>query len=237
MQRAVHQVCITQTDTIMSKATHVIVLFGAPGSGKGTQAEIIRRQFDFVHVATGDLFRENLKHETELGKLAKGYMEKGALVPDDLTAAMLKDRLQRDDECAGYILDGFPRTLPQAEALSRILSEVNLKLAAVVYLQVSDQLIIERLSGRLICRNCQAPYHIPSRPPKKEGVCDSCGGELYQRADDNPKTVQARLDTFRQQTAPLIEYYQKAGVLREIPGAIGCENVTKRIGEIIGELK
>jgi adenylate kinase len=213
----------------MAKANKAMVLFGAPGSGKGTQAVEICKQFNFVQVATGDLFRENLKNNTELGKLAKGYMEKGALVPDDVTAAMLKDRLSRGDDAAGYILDGFPRTLPQAELLGKILLDLGIKLVSVVYIKVTDQVIVDRLGGRLICKNCQAPYHMTGKPPKKAGVCDVCGGELYQRADDNPATVKARLDTFHKQTSPLIAYYQKAGLMVEVDGEAGLTNVTRLI--------
>jgi len=217
----------------MGKANKAIVMFGAPGSGKGTQAVEICKQFNFVQVATGDLFRENLKNNTELGRLAKGYMEKGALVPDDVTAAMLKDRLKRGDEAAGYILDGFPRTLPQATMLDGILRELEIKLVAVINLQARDQTIIDRLGGRLICRSCQAPYHLTGKPPKQAGVCDACGGELYQRADDNPQTVKARLDTFHSQTAPLIAHYRQAGLLVDVDGEAGLANVTRLIAEAV----
>jgi adenylate kinase len=217
----------------MAKANKAIVMFGAPGSGKGTQAVEICKQFNLVQVATGDLFRENLKNNTELGRLAKGYMERGALVPDDVTARMLKERLQRGDDAAGYILDGFPRTLPQAEMLARILQELGIALAAVVYIKVSDPAIVDRLGGRLICRSCQAPYHLTGKPPKITGVCDACGGELYQRADDNPQTVKARLDTFHRQTAPLIAYFEKGGLLAEVDGEAGLTNVTRLIAEVI----
>ena len=211
----------------MNNQKKVIVLFGAPGSGKGTQAERLSKEFNFAHVATGDLFRENLKNQTDLGKLAKSYMDKGALVPDEITASMLKERLAKNDDCNGYFLDGFPRTLPQAEALNTILSSLGMKLAGVLFINVSDQSIIHRLSERYICRQCQAPYNLSSKPPKKPGICDLCGGQLYQRDDDNPKTVQARLDTFHQQTAPLIQYYRQAGVLKEVNGEIALENVTR----------
>jgi adenylate kinase len=227
---------LNQPQQVMGKATKAIVLFGAPGSGKGTQAEQVCKQFNYVHVATGDLFRENLKNNTDLGKLAKGFMEKGALVPDDVTAAMLKDRLQRGDEATGYMLDGFPRTLPQAEMLAKILQELAITLVAVIYIKVSDQVIIDRLGGRLICRNCQAPYHLTGKPPKKAGVCDACGGELYQRADDNPQTVKARLDTFHNQTAPLIEFYRNGGLLVDIDGEVGLANVTKLIATAVSKL-
>lgn len=217
----------------MAKANKAYVLFGAPGSGKGTQAEQLVKHYGFVHVATGDLFRENLKQNTPLGQLAKGYMEKGALVPDDVTARMLKERLQRGDDAPAYLLDGFPRTLPQAKMLEDILRELGIQLAAVIFIQTSDELIVSRLSGRLICKACQTPYHKTNRPPKKEGVCDRCGGELYQRADDNPETVRARLATFHTQTAPLIEYYQKAGLLHPVNGEISAEQTLNEISAIL----
>lgn len=202
----------------MAKANKAIVMFGAPGSGKGTHAVEMCKRYNLVQVATGDLFRENLKNNTELGKLAKGYMDKGALVPDDVTGRMLKERLQRGDDAAGYVIDGFPRTMEQARMLEQIFQELGISLVAVLYMNISDQTIIERLGGRYICRKCQAPYNLPGRPPKKPGICDVCGGELYQRADDNPQTIKARLDTFHQQTAPLIAYFRQQGVLADVDG-------------------
>lgn len=220
----------------MAKANKAIVLFGAPGSGKGTQAEKIVNEFKYVHVATGDLFRANLKNNTELGKLAKGYMDKGALVPDDVTAAMLKDRLQRGDEAPGYVLDGFPRTLPQATMLENILQELGIKLATVLFIKLDDDIIVQRLAERLICRKCQSPYNLSGRPPKVAGVCDACGGELYQRDDDKPATVKARLATFHSQTSPLIEYYRKAGLLVDIDAAHGMKNTHRLIAEVLKTL-
>ena len=207
----------------------VVVLFGAPGSGKGTQAEQICQQFELKHIATGDLFRENLKNETELGKLAKTYMDKGELVPDDVTAAMLRDRLERPDTKGGIILDGFPRTLPQAEALQEIVDGLGRKLNGVLYIKVSDEELVSRLAGRWICRNCQTPFHTKFKPPAREGVCDVCGGELYQRDDDKPDTVRARLKTFHNQTAPLIDYYTEAGLLTEVDGEGEVAAVAERV--------
>ncbi len=207
----------------------VVVLFGAPGSGKGTQAEQICGKFDLLHIATGDLFRENLKNETELGQLAKMYMDKGELVPDDVTAAMLKDRLERPDTKGGLVLDGFPRTLPQAEALKGIVDDLSRSLDGVLYIKVSDEELVSRLAGRWICRNCQTPFHTKFKPPKQEGVCDVCGGELYQRDDDKPETVRARLKTFHNQTAPLIDYYKQAGLLTEVDGEGEVSTVTNRV--------
>ena len=206
-----------------------IVLLGAPGSGKGTQAEQICQQFNLIHIATGDLFRENLKNQTELGKLAKTYMDKGELVPDDVTAAMLRERLAQPDTERGIILDGFPRTLPQAEALTEIMDNAGRRIGGVLYIKVFDEELVNRLSGRWICRNCQTPFHTKFKPPTKEGICDVCGGELYQRDDDKPETVRARLKTFHRQTAPLIDYYAEAGLLTEVDGEGEVSEVTERV--------
>ena len=205
-----------------------IVLLGGPGSGKGTQAELLGAQTRLAHIATGDLFRENLRQATELGRLAKTYMDRGELVPDDVTEAMVEERLARPDAANGFILDGFPRTLPQAGALEEMLARLERRLAGVLYINVSDEAIVGRLSGRLICRNCQVPYHRQLKPPKKAGVCDSCGGELYQRADDNPSTIRARLVTFHGQTEPLIDHYREAGLLHEISGENAVSEVAGR---------
>jgi adenylate kinase len=195
-----------------------LVLLGGPGSGKGTQAEELHAQFALTHIATGDLFREHLRAETDLGKLARTYMDRGELVPDDLTEAMVEERLTRPDTRAGFVLDGFPRTLPQAEALSDILAQLHRQLTCVLYINVADQEIVTRLGGRRICRSCQAPYHLRFKPPAQAGICDRCGGALYQRDDDTPQTIRARLKTFHAQTAPLIHSYKAAGLLIEIDG-------------------
>jgi adenylate kinase len=205
-----------------------LVLIGGPGSGKGTQAEQLRNQLKLPHIASGDLFRENLKHGTDLGKLAKSYMDQGQLVPDDVTEAMVEARIGRPDASDGFILDGFPRTLPQAQALTQMMADMHRQLDAVLHIKVSDEELVSRLSGRLICRRCQTPYHLRFKPPASEGVCDACGGELYQRDDDNPSTVGARLKTFRRQTAPLIDYYDRAGLLIEIDGEGDVSEVTGR---------
>jgi adenylate kinase len=204
------------------------VLVGGPGSGKGTQAEQLSKHLHLQHIASGDLFRDNLKRQTELGKLAKTYMDRGELVPDDVTEAMVQERLSRPDTEAGFLLDGFPRTLPQAESLTEMLEQLGRRLAGVLYINVSDEEIVNRLSGRLICRECQTPYHKQFKPPAKPGVCDNCGGELYQRDDDNPQTVRARLKTFHGQTAPLIQYYQKERLVAEILGEGDVAKVTER---------
>ena len=195
-----------------------LVLLGAPGSGKGTQAETLSRELKLPHIASGDLFRENLRQATELGRLAKGYMDRGELVPDEITEGMVRERLARPDTAHGFILDGFPRTLPQAHALGEMLGALGRRLAGVLSIAVPDEAIVARLAGRLICRECQTPYHRDHKRPAKEGLCDRCGGPLYQRDDDNPATVRARLRTFHAQTAPLVQFYREAGLLKEVDG-------------------
>ncbi|MEM0969232.1 MAG: adenylate kinase [Verrucomicrobiota bacterium] len=195
-----------------------IVLMGGPGSGKGTQAKQLCENLNLPHIATGDLFRENLRQESDLGKLAKAYMDRGELVPDDITEAMLEERLQRPDTLSGFILDGFPRSLSQAEALTEMLDSMDRRLSGVIFIAVSDDAIIERLSGRLICRECQAPYHTSFNPPQTADTCDLCAGSLFQRDDDNPETVGARLKIFHAETEPLLEYYRKASLVHEIDG-------------------
>lgn len=206
-----------------------IVLLGAPGSGKGTQAARLSRELGLQHIATGDLFRQNLKNETELGKLAKTYMDRGELVPDDVTEAMVAERISRPDAAEGFILDGFPRTLSQAEALTQMMTTLRRRLDGVLYIKVSDEEIVKRLSGRLICRECQTPFH-KIYNPFKSCPYNKCHGQyLYQRDDDKPETVRARLKTFHQQTAPLVDYYRQAGLLIEIDGEGEVAEVTKKI--------
>lgn len=211
--------------------THVspdIVLLGGPGSGKGTQAERLCAELRLPHIATGDLFRENLRQATDLGKLAQTYMDRGELVPDDVTEAMVEARLAQPDTQGGFILDGFPRTVSQAGALTEMMTRLQRRIAAVLYIKVPDEALVSRLSGRLICRACQAPYHRQFKPPRQSGVCDTCGGELYQRADDNPVTVRNRLVTFHRQTEPLIAYYQQDRLLQEIDGEGALSEVCAR---------
>lgn len=212
----------------LERATPDLVLLGGPGSGKGTQAERLCAELGLPHIATGDLFRENLRQATDLGKLAQTYMNRGELVPDDVTEAMVEERLARPDTQGGFILDGFPRTVSQAGALTEMMTRLRRRIAAVLYIKVSDEALVGRLSGRMICRACQAPYHLQFKPPHKPGVCDSCRGELYQRADDNPATVRARLVTFHRQTEPLIAYYRPAGLLHEIDGEGPLAKVSAR---------
>lgn len=205
-----------------------IVLLGGPGSGKGTQADRLCEQLNVPHIATGDLFRENLKKETDLGKLAKGYMDCGELVPDDVTVAMVRERLSRPDAQAGFVLDGFPRTLAQAEALTNLLTKMGRQLDGVFYIKVSDEEIVRRLSGRIICKECQTPFHKIFNPFQRCPY-NKCAGEyLYQRDDDKPETVRARLETYHTQTAPLIDYYDQAGLLIEIEGEGEVSEITKR---------
>ncbi len=203
-----------------------VVLLGPPGAGKGTQAERISDELGLAHISSGDIFRENLKNQTELGKKAQGYMNRGELVPDDLTIEMIKDRLQRDDCKAGALLDGFPRTPAQAEALGKMLAEWNGKVDCVPYISVPAEELITRLCGRWTCRAQGHVYHEKFNPSKKPGVCDVDGSELYQRDDDKKETVERRISVYLEQTSPLIEYYKKLGVLAEIDGTLPIDQVT-----------
>jgi adenylate kinase len=203
-----------------------IVLLGPPGAGKGTQAEVISEKLGLIHVSSGDLFRENIKKETELGKLAQGFINRGELVPDDVTIGMVKSRLEQPDNVQGALLDGFPRTAEQAKALGEMLKGLGASVKVVPYIAVPDQTLIDRLSGRWICRSGGHVYHNLYNPPKKTGVCDVDSSELYQREDDKPETVMNRIQVFKNQTQPLIEYYQKLGILVEIDGTQPIEKVT-----------
>ena len=202
-----------------------VILLGAPGAGKGTQAVEISQRLGLAHVASGDLFRQEQDSGSELRKVAKSYMEKGLLVPDEVTVGMILGRIAAPDCAKGILLDGFPRTLEQAKALEQALAEENKGIDLVLYIKVSNEELLRRLSGRWICRNCQAPYNIVEVPPKVAGKCDQCSGELYQRADDTEETARKRLDVYFAQTMPLIEYYIKAGKLVEINGEKGIEAV------------
>jgi adenylate kinase len=199
-----------------------IIMLGAPGAGKGTHAGKISEKYGIPHISTGDIFRENIKNGTELGKKAKSYMDAGDLVPDELTCDLVVDRIHQDDAKNGYILDGFPRTIPQAEALTKALEETGEKVDFAIEVDLSDQAIIDRMSGRRVC-SCGATYHIVNIPPKKEGICDKCGKELVIRKDDEPETVKKRLEVYHAQTAPLIEYYKKQGIHHAIDGSTGLE--------------
>lgn len=212
-----------------------IIMLGAPGAGKGSQASRIAKEYQLPHISTGDIFRANLKEETELGKRAKSFMDKGELVPDDITIAMLLDRIHKEDCKNGYILDGFPRTIPQAEALKEALAKKDEKIDLALDVEASDELIIKRMAGRRTCPACGAIYHIVSLPPKTEGICDRCGADLIQRKDDNEETVKNRLKIYHEVTEPLISYYKKEGILEEIDGAEELDKVFEKVKRIIHE--
>ncbi|MCR4798462.1 MAG: adenylate kinase [Lachnospiraceae bacterium] len=210
-----------------------IIMLGAPGAGKGTQAKQISSKYDIPHISTGDIFRANIKNGTELGKKAKGYMDKGALVPDELTCDLVMDRIKQEDCKNGFVLDGFPRTIPQAEALTAALEKIGEKMDFAINVDVPDENIVNRMSGRRACLECGATYHIVSIPPKKEGICDNCGSELVLRDDDKPETVQKRLDVYHEQTQPLIDYYDKQGILKTVDGTVPMEQVFADIVAIL----
>ncbi|MCL0041180.1 adenylate kinase [Dehalococcoidia bacterium] len=211
-----------------------IILLGAPGAGKGTQAKIISKDLLLAHIASGDLFRQAQTSETELGNIARSYMERGLLVPDEVVVEMVLERIAALDPGQGFILDGFPRTLQQAEALETALRAEGKSIDRVLYIKVSRAELVRRLSGRWICRNCQAPYHAIDKPPKVAGSCDRCRGELYQRPDDAEETVRKRIEVYLSQTAPLIDYYAEKGKLVEIEGDQSVEGVSE---EILAALK
>lgn len=212
-----------------------IIMLGAPGAGKGTQAKKIAEKYQIPHISTGDIFRANIKGGTELGMKAKTFMDQGMLVPDEITIGMLMDRIGQEDCINGYVLDGFPRTIPQAESLTKALAERGEKVDYAINVDVSDENIINRMSGRRACLGCGATYHITFNPPVKEGICDTCGQELVLRDDDKPETVKKRLDVYHQQTQPLIDYYKNAEVLAEVDGTQPMDAVFQGIVEILGE--
>jgi adenylate kinase len=206
-----------------------IILLGAPGAGKGTQAALLTQKLKLAHIASGDLFRQALAKGTELGKQARVYMEQGKLVPNDITIKMVLERLTAPDTLSGIILDGFPRNVDQAKALDIALAQQKKTIDRVVYIKVAEEELLSRLTGRWVCRKCETPYHETASPPKVKGICDKCGGELYQRADDNTETIKKRLQTFSSETAPLIDYYTRAGKLLEVPSIGGIDVVNDRI--------
>ena len=212
-----------------------IIMLGAPGAGKGTQAKMIADKYQIPHISTGDIFRSNIKEGTELGKEAKTYMDKGLLVPDELTVKILLDRVAKDDCKNGYVLDGFPRTIPQAEVLDEALAKLNDKIDYAIDVDVPDENIIRRMSGRRACLACGATYHIEHIPPKTEGICDRCGKELVQRDDDKEETVKNRLNVYHEQTQPLIDFYTKKGILKTVDGTVDMKDVFAAIVEILGE--
>ena len=211
-----------------------IIMLGAPGAGKGTQAKKIAEKYHIPHISTGDIFRANIKNGTELGKKAKTYMDQGLLVPDELTVDLVIDRVGQDDCKDGYILDGFPRTIPQAECLDAALEKRGEKVDFAINVEVPDENIVNRMSGRRACVGCGATYHIKYNPTKVDGVCDACGEKLVLRDDDKPETVQKRLGVYHDQTQPLIDYYTKSGVLKEVDGTVDMEDVFQAIVVILG---
>lgn len=212
----------------------VILFLGAPGAGKGTQASLIARKLNIPHISTGDIFREAVSKGTELGRKAKEYMDRGELVPDEVVIGIVKERLSQEDCRNGFVLDGFPRTVAQAEALDKVLEDLGAKLDFVFNINVSEEEVVRRLTGRRTCRNCNAVYHVEFNPPAKDGVCDACGGELYQRDDDREETVRNRMRVYLEKTAPLIDYYKSKGVLIDINGELPVDGVTKEIEKYLG---
>lgn len=211
-----------------------IVMLGAPGAGKGTQAKKIAAKYNIPHISTGDIFRANIKNGTELGKKAKTYMDQGLLVPDELVVDLVVDRVNQEDCSSGYVLDGFPRTIPQAEALDKALADLGQKVDYAIDVEVPDENIVKRMGGRRACVSCGATYHLVYAAPKSEGACDVCGKELILRDDDKPETVQKRLNVYHEQTKPLIDYYSKSGVLKEVDGTMEIDDVFQAITEILG---
>lgn len=211
-----------------------IIMLGAPGAGKGTQAKMIAEKYSIPHISTGDIFRANIKNGTELGKKAKSYMDKGQLVPDELTLDLIMDRFKQDDCKYGYVLDGFPRTIPQAEALDTALKAKGEKVDFAIDVDVPDENIVKRMGGRRACVGCGATYHVVYSPTKVEGVCDKCGEELIVRDDDKPETVLNRLEVYHNQTQPLIDYYNEKGILKSVDGTVDMKDVFNAIVDILG---
>ena len=211
-----------------------IIMLGAPGAGKGTQAKMIAEKYSIPHISTGDIFRANIKNGTELGKKAKSYMDKVQLVPDELTLDLIMDRFKQDDCKNGYVLDGFPRTIPQAEALDTALKAKGEKVDFAIDVDVPDENIVKRMGGRRACVGCGATYHVVYSPTKVEGVCDKCGEELIVRDDDKPETVLNRLEVYHNQTQPLIDYYNEQGILKSVDGTVDMKDVFNAIVDILG---
>ena len=212
-----------------------IIMLGAPGAGKGTQAKQIAAKYNVPHISTGDIFRANIKNNTELGQKAKAYMDQGMLVPDELTCDLVMDRISNDDCVKGFVLDGFPRTIPQAEALTAALNKIGQSMDYAIDVDVPDENIVNRMSGRRACLNCGATYHIVFNPTKTEGVCDACGNETVLREDDKPETVQKRLTVYHDQTQPLIDYYKSQNILKTVDGTKPMDEVFSDIVTILGE--
>ena len=212
-----------------------IIMLGAPGAGKGTQAKKIAAKYDIPHISTGDIIRANIKNGTELGNKAKTYMDQGLLVPDELVVDLVVDRVKQDDCKKGYVLDGFPRTIPQAEALDKALAAIGEKMDYAIDVNVPDENIVHRMSGRRACVGCGATYHLEYAPTKTEGICDACGKELILRDDDKPETVKKRLGVYHEQTQPLIDYYTNAKILKTVDGTVDINDVFQTIVDILGE--
>lgn len=213
-----------------------IILMGLPGAGKGTQASEIVKKFPIPHISTGDMFRKAIKDETDLGKEAKSYMDRGELVPDEVTVGIVKERISEDDAKKGFLLDGFPRTIDQAESFSQIMSELDREIDAVINIEVPEEELMNRLTGRRICEKCGTTYHLVFNPPKVDGICDIDGGKLYQREDDNPETVSNRLSVNVKQSKPILEYYNNKGVLKNIDGSKDIDEVTNDVIDILDHL-
>ena len=214
-----------------------IVLLGAPGAGKGTQGVVLSKSYNIPHISTGDILREAVKNGTPLGKKALIFMDKGELVPDDVVTGIVVERLNQKDAKSGYILDGFPRTLRQAEDLDAELNKISSGIDLVLYFEIPEAVAIERLTGRRVCKKCGANYHIKNIPPKKEGICDKCGSKLFQRPDDSIETVKNRLKVYEDQTRPLIEYYTKKGILKKVSGALDVKDLFKELCKVFSEAK
>lgn len=214
-----------------------IILLGPPGAGKGTQAKYLSEKYNIVHISTGDIFRKNIKEQTKLGVKAKEYIDKGQLVPDELTVSIIEDRINQDDCKNGFLFDGFPRTVSQADSLDDLLNSMNIKLDYVIDIDVPAEVLIDRITGRRMCTSCGASYHIIYNPPKREGICDVCGEKLIQRTDDSVETVKSRIDVYQKQTQPLIEYYNVKGLLKVVDGKQNIEKVFSDICNVIGSDK
>ncbi len=215
----------------------IVVLLGPPGAGKGTQATRIAEKYNIPHISTGDIFRANVKGGTPLGKKAKEYMDKGLLVPDELVCELVEDRVLQDDCRCGYLLDGFPRTIVQAEYFDEFLAERECSPLSVLNIEVGEDVLLPRMVGRRVCRSCGKTYHLSAMPPKVEGVCDLCGGEIYQRADDREETVHERFRVYEEQTSPLIEYYRERGALSSVDGSESPDEVFAAICAILGDCR
>ncbi|MDI3538981.1 MAG: adenylate kinase [Methanolobus sp.] len=214
-----------------------VVLFGPPGAGKGTQAKELTKKYSIPHISTGDILRANVRDGTELGMKAKEYMDRGELVPDAVLIGLIKNRLNEPDCKAGYLLDGYPRTIPQADALDTILKEIGKPLDVVINIEVSDDELVKRLSGRRTCPKCGESYHVAFNPPQKQGICDVCGSQLYQRDDDREEVIRQRLAVYNQKTKPLIDYYVKAGILVNIDGSAGVDEVFRQVSGVMDKYK